>query len=82
MSKYTFSEFCRGLTKISKSALITALPLIISLFAGGLFLRLYIFTHGFSYEAYMLSEELIKCCSDCLSALFIPLFFIELYSKR
>ena len=83
-TQLTFKDFIKFIKSVSKTTkliiLITA-PLIISLFAGGLYLQIHMLIHGYSSEIARLSDELIKCCADCLNAVFVPTFFIELYGN-
>ncbi len=79
--KYGFRKFFRELSKPSKVILALTAPVIISLFSGAVFLRFYLFCHGFCNTGYILSEELVKCCGDCLGAVAVLVFFMEIFIK-
>ncbi len=72
-------EFYLSLNKITKAFLLAGTPLIIALFAGGIFLEFYMFKYGYHSETARLARELIQCSSDCFSAVYIPAFIIELF---
>ena len=80
-TQLTFKDFIKSVSKTTKLIILITAPLIISLFAGGLYLQLHMLIHGYSSEIARLSDELIKCCADCLNAVFVPAFFIELYGN-
>ena len=77
-TQLTFKDFIKSVSKTTKLIILITAPLIISLFAGGLYLQIHMLIHGYSSEIARLSDELIKCCADCLNAVFVPAFFIEL----
>ena len=80
-TQLTFKDFIKSVSKTTKLIILITAPLIISLFAGGLYLQIHMLIHGYSSEIARLSDELIKCCAYCLNAVFVPAFFIELYSN-
>lgn len=80
-TQLTFKDFIKSVSKTTKLIILITAPLIISLFAGGLYLQIHMLIHGYSSEIARLSDELIKCCADCLNAVFVPAFFIELYGN-
>lgn len=80
-TQLTFKDFIKSVSKTTKFIILITAPLIISLFAGGLYLQIHMLIHGYSSEIARLSDELIKCCADCLNAVFVPAFFIELYGN-
>ena len=80
-TQLTFKDFIKSVSKTTKLIILITAPLIISLFAGGLYLQIHMLIHGCSSEIARLSDELIKCCADCLNAVFVPAFFIELYGN-
>ena len=80
-TQLTFKDFIKSVSKTTKLIILITAPLIISLFAGGLYLQIHMLIHGYSSEIARLSDELIKCCADCLNAVFVPTFFIELYGN-
>lgn len=80
-TQLSFKDFIKSVSKTTKLIILITAPLIISLFAGGLYLQIHMLIHGYSSEIARLSDELIKCCSDCLNAVFVPAFFIELYGN-
>lgn len=77
----SIKDFFRSLNKVTKLLIAIGTPLIVSLFCGGIFLELYIFTHGYFSEIARLADELIKCCGDLIAAVYIPAFMIE-FVKR
>lgn len=79
--KYGVKDFLKSMNKATKLLLKIGTPLIISLFCGGVFLELYIFTQGYFSEIARLADELIRCCGDCLAAVYIPAIMIE-FVKR
>ena len=80
-TQLSFKDFIKSVSKTTKLIILITAPLIISLFAGGLYLQIHMLIHGYSSEIARLSDELIKCCADCLNAVFVPAFFIELYGN-
>lgn len=83
MKQYSvvLSDFFKNLSKPTKYAFLYSMPIIFSLFCGGIFLSIYMHFNGFSDETARLADEMIKCCGDCLVSLSAVSFFIELYTK-
>lgn len=80
--KNNIREFIKSLGKSTKLLLSIGSPIIAALLAGAVFLRLILIVNGWSFAVAELSEELFKCAADCFAAVYIPAFFVELFSGK
>lgn len=72
-----FKAYVKSINKISKIIILAGTPLIFALLFGGIFLEIFMLINGYRSQTDVLINELIKCCGDCISAIYIPALVID-----